>query len=99
MRQLSCGTAMEEGAVGLGALPCPTSRLLSPPTDELIAAGEAPPPQYDGLYISHIRNEGDTIFDAVDEHSSESSAKAPIRGEIYHLKVSHKRNWRKDGRA
>jgi N-acyl-D-amino-acid deacylase len=46
------------------------------------------------LYISHIRNEGDEIFEAVDEFLK-IVREAGIRGEIYHLKASHKRNWDK----
>jgi N-acyl-D-amino-acid deacylase len=82
--------AMEEGAVGLGSslpyIPAPFAT-----TEELVAlAGAAA--EYDGLYISHIRNEGDEIFEALDEFVR-IVREAPIRGEIYHLKMSHKRNW------
>jgi N-acyl-D-amino-acid deacylase len=91
MRQL-VRTAMEEGAVGLGAS-LPYVPAAFAPTEELIelakvAAG------YDGLYIAHIRNEGDTIFEAVDEHLR-IVREAGVRGEIYHLKASHKRNFDK----
>jgi len=82
--------AMEEGAVGLGSslpyIPAPFSS-----TAELTALAAAAA-EYDGMYISHIRNEGDTIFEAIDEFV-EIVREAPIRGEIYHLKMSHKRNW------
>jgi N-acyl-D-amino-acid deacylase len=84
--------AMEEGAMGVASslpyIPAPFSK-----TQELIALAAAAA-EYDGMYISHIRNEGDEIFAALDEFISivrESGA----RGEIYHLKVSHKRNWDK----
>jgi len=84
--------AMEEGAVGLGSsLPYIPAPFAS--TEELIALASAAA-EYDGLYISHIRNEGDTIFEAVDEFVR-IVREAPIRGEIYHLKMSHKRNWPK----
>jgi len=82
--------AMEEGAVGLGSslpyVPAPFST-----TDELIALSQAAA-EYHGMYISHIRNEGDEIFAAIDEFLT-IVREAPIRGEIYHLKVSQKRNW------
>ena len=84
--------AMEEGAMGLGSslpyIPAPFST-----TEELIALTKVVA-EYDGMYISHIRNEGDEIFPAVEELITivrESGA----RGEIYHLKASHKRNYDK----
>ena len=82
--------AMREGAVGLGSsLPYIPAPFAS--TEELIALAQAAA-EFDGLYISHIRNEGDTIFEAIDEFLT-IVIEAPIRGEIYHLKMSHKRNW------
>ena len=84
--------AMEEGAMGLGSslpyIPAPFST-----TEELVALTKVVA-EYDGMYISHIRNEGDDIFPAVEELITivrESGA----RGEIYHLKASHKRNYDK----
>jgi N-acyl-D-amino-acid deacylase len=85
-------TAMDEGAVGL------SSSLLYAPsmyadTEELIAlaqvAGEA-----GGMYISHIRNEGDALLESLDE-LIEISANAKIPAEVYHLKASQKTNWPK----
>jgi N-acyl-D-amino-acid deacylase len=82
--------AMEEGALGLGSsLPYIPAPFAS--TEELIALASSAA-DYDGMYISHIRNEGDTIFEAVDEFL-QIVREAPVRGEIYHLKMSHKRNW------
>jgi N-acyl-D-amino-acid deacylase len=84
--------AMREGAVGLGSsLPYVPAPFAS--TEELTALARAAA-EFDGLYISHIRNEGDTIFEAIDEFLT-IVRDAPIRGEIYHLKMSHKRNWDK----
>lgn len=84
--------AMEEGAVGVASslpyIPAPFSS-----TEELVALASAAA-EYDGMYISHIRNEGDTIFEALDEFVR-IVREAPARGEIYHLKMSHKRNWAK----
>ena len=84
--------AMQEGAMGLGSslpyIPAPFAT-----TEELIALTSVVA-EYDGMYISHIRNEGDEIFPAVEELITivrESGA----RGEIYHLKASHKRNYEK----
>jgi len=84
--------AMQEGAMGLGSslpyIPAPFST-----TGELIELTKVVA-EYDGMYISHIRSEGDEIFPAVEELITivrESGA----RGEIYHLKASQKRNYDK----
>ena len=57
--------AMEEGAVGVASslpyIPAPFAK-----TQELTALATAAA-EYDGMYISHIRNEGDEIFAALDE--------------------------------
>jgi N-acyl-D-amino-acid deacylase len=84
--------AMEEGALGVGS-----SLIYAPATyaktPELIAltdeAGKC-----GGIYISHMRSEGDHVDEAVDELIAISrSAKAPA--EIYHLKVAGRPNWPK----
>ena len=84
--------AMREGAMGLGSslpyIPAPFAT-----TDELIALTEVVA-EYDGMYISHIRDESDDVFAAVDELIN-IVRETGVRGEIYHLKVSHKRNWDK----
>lgn len=84
--------AMREGALGVG------SSLIYPPasfsdTRELTelckAAGE-----YGGMYISHMRSEGNRLLEAVEELITiASDAKVPA--EIYHLKMSGKGNWAK----
>lgn len=84
--------AMQEGAMGLGSsLPYVPAPYAS--TEELIALTEIVA-EYDGMYISHIRNEGDDIFPAIEELIT-IVRETGARGEIYHLKVSHKRNWDK----
>ena len=84
--------AMQQGAVGVGSsLPYTPATFSS--TEELIALASAAA-EYDGMYISHIRNEGDDIFPALDEFMT-IVRESGIRGEIYHLKVSQKRNWDK----
>ena len=84
--------AMEEGAVGVGSslpyIPAPFAK-----TEELIALAQMAA-EHDGMYISHIRNEGDEIFAALEEFLT-IVRESGVRGEIYHLKVSHKRNWDK----
>ncbi len=84
--------AMEEGALGVG------SSLIYPPaffakTDELIALAEVAG-RYGGGYISHIRSEGNNLYEAVEELIS-IAQKAKVHGEIYHLKAAGKDNWNK----
>jgi len=83
-------TAMKEGALGVA------SALIYPPgsfasTDELIALAEVVA-EYDGIYISHIRNEGSHLPEAVGE-LIEIARAAGIRAEIYHFKASGQKNW------
>lgn len=91
MRALTA-KAMEEGAVGL------SSSLLYAPsryanTEELISLAEVAA-QYGGIYISHIRDEGDLLLESVDE-LLEIAQQANIPAEIYHLKASGQHNWHK----
>lgn len=84
--------AMREGAMGLGSslpyIPAPFAT-----TEELIALTEVVA-EYDGMYISHIRDEGNEIFPAVEELIT-IVRETGARGEIYHLKASQKQNWYK----
>ncbi len=85
-------SAMEEGALGVGS-----SLIYAPAfyakTDELIGlAREAAP--LGGMYISHMRSEGNRLEQAVEELitiARESGAPA----EIYHLKAAGESNWGK----
>lgn len=84
--------AMEEGAMGLA------SALIYTPgacagTQELIALAKVAS-QYDGLYISHIRNEGGRLLEALEEFIR-IAEKAGVRAEIYHLKAAGRENWDK----
>jgi N-acyl-D-amino-acid deacylase len=84
--------AMNEGAMGVGS-----SLIYAPAyfaeTPELIAlATEAG--KCGGMYISHIRDEGPKLLEAIDELVAISAASgAPA--EIYHFKQSGKSNWDK----
>ena len=84
--------AMEEGAVGLGS-----SLIYAPafyaPTEELIELAKVVG-EYDGLYISHIRSEGNRLLEAIDE-LIRIAREANVRAEIYHLKAAGKSNWYK----
>ncbi len=84
--------AMEEGALGVGS-----SLIYAPAfyakTDELVALCEAAAP-YGGMYISHMRSEGNRLLEAVDE-LIDISRRAKVRAEIYHLKAAGAANWPK----
>ncbi len=84
--------AMEEGALGVGS-----SLIYAPAfyakTDELVALCEAAAP-YGGMYISHMRSEGNRLLEAVDE-LIDIARRAKLRAEIYHLKAAGAPNWPK----
>jgi len=89
MRDLTA-KAMQDGALGVA------SALIYAPgnyarTDELVALAQVAA-QYKGIYISHIRNEGDHEMDAIDELIT-IARQAQIPAEIYHLKVAGEKNW------
>lgn len=84
--------AMEGGAFGLA------SALIYPPgnfasTDELAALAGAMAP-YGGVYITHMRSEGDDLLEAIDE-AIEIGRRGGVPVEIYHLKAAGQRNWEK----
>lgn len=84
--------AMLEGALGVGSsLPYIPATFAT--TDELVALAEVAA-QFDGLYISHIRGEGERLLESIDEFL-EIVRRARVRGEIYHLKASGRENWGK----
>jgi len=84
--------AMEEGAFGVGS-----SLIYAPAfyasTDELVELCKVAAP-YGGMYISHMRSEGDRLLEAVDE-LIQISARAGIPAEIYHIKAAGNANWPK----
>jgi N-acyl-D-amino-acid deacylase len=86
------GQAMEEGAVGLSSALIYAPACYAEP-EELVALAEVAA-EYGGLYISHIRNEGDRLLEAIDELLS-VARRTGIAAEIYHLKVSGQSNWPK----
>ena len=88
MRRLAADAAAE-GALGLGSALIYTPGTFAS-TDELAALAEAT----GGMYISHLRNEGDRLLEAVDE-LIEIARRAQVRGEIYHLKQAGRANWSK----
>lgn len=84
--------AMEEGAFGV------TYALIYPPddfvpTEEIIEVCKVVA-RYGGIYITHMRSEGDQIEQGLEETFRIARA-ANIPAEIYHLKASGTRNWHK----
>lgn len=80
--------AMGEGAVGLAAALIYAPAFYAQ-TDELVALARPA-----GLYITHLRSEGDALLEALDEFLTIVRT-AGVRGEIYHLKVAGRKNWPK----
>jgi N-acyl-D-amino-acid deacylase len=85
--------AMEEGAMGL------STALLQPPssiatTTQLIELAKTAS-RYGGIYSSHIRDEGEGVFRAIDE-AIQVGKGARIPVDIIHMKIAHKQLW---GRA
>src|SRR4051812_34680417 len=83
---------MQEGALGIG------TALISPPgrfagTDELVSLCEVVG-RYDGMYISHMRSEGDQFLECLDE-LMQIGRRASVRAEVYHLKAAGSANWPK----
>ncbi|MFI5124721.1 MAG: amidohydrolase family protein [Chitinophagales bacterium] len=84
--------AMQEGAMGV------STSLIYPPgffakTVELIALCKEAS-RYHGMYISHMRSEGNKLLEAVDELLT-IAKQAEIPAEIFHLKAAGKDNWYK----
>lgn len=82
--------AMKEGAMGVG------SSLIYPPaffakTNELTELCKEAS-KYGGMYISHMRNEGNKLFEATRELIS-IAKNANCPAEIYHFKAAGKDNW------
>jgi dihydroorotase/N-acyl-D-amino-acid deacylase len=82
--------AMQEGAFGL------STALIYPPghyakTDELVALAKVAA-QYGGIYGTHMRSEGQTENDAIEE-ALRIGREAHLPVEIFHLKVSGKTRW------
>jgi len=82
--------AMKDGAVGLSTsleyAPAPYAK-----TEELIAlAAEAG--KSGGIYATHMRNESDSVLEAIDE-ALRIGHEAHLPVEIWHIKVAGKNNW------
>ncbi len=90
--QVAIDEAMKAGALGL------STGLIYPPgcytsTDEVVALTRTIAP-YQGLYFSHLRNEGDTLVEAVDE-ALEIGQRAGVGVQLSHHKAMGPHNWGK----
>ena len=84
--------SLDQGAWGLttGLIYQP-GKYSTPSEVEMLASAAA---KKGGFYATHMRSEGDTILEAIDEVIALAKATG-IRAEISHLKTSGKRNWSK----
>jgi N-acyl-D-amino-acid deacylase len=84
---------MEAGALGIG------TSLIYPPafyakTEELSELCKVAA-KYNGKYISHMRSEGNQLFEAFDE-LVRIAREANIPAEVYHIKAAGQKNWPKE---
>ena len=91
MKQL-VAAAMEEGAMGVGS-----SLIYAPAfyakTEELIELCKVAA-HYGGMYISHMRSEGNQLLEGIDE-LIRIAREAGLPAEISHLKAAGEPNWPK----
>ncbi len=82
--------AMKDGAVGVSSAleyaPAPYAK-----TDELIALA-AEGGKFGGIYSTHMRDESNSVLDAIDE-ALRIGRDAHVPVEIWHIKVAGKANW------
>jgi N-acyl-D-aspartate/D-glutamate deacylase len=82
--------AMQDGAFGLSdALASPEAKVVT--TNDLVALGRVVQ-KHDGIYSSHIRNEGTDVLQAVDEAIA-IGERAGIPVDIIHVKIADQRLW------
>ena len=84
--------AMQDGAFGVAYA------LIYPPdtfaTIDEIAEVCKEVARYGGVYITHMRSEGDQMFEGVEE-AIEIGRRSGAAVEIYHLKATGRKNWHK----
>ena len=82
--------AMKDGTIGVSTsleyAPAPYAK-----TDELIALA-AEGGKSGGIYATHMRDESDTVLEAIDE-ALRIGREAHVPVEIWHIKVAGKNNW------
>ncbi len=88
--------AMRDGAVGLstGLIYIPGTYSKTP---EVVGLAKAAA-KYNGVYASHMRNEGDKVYDAINE-AIHIGREAGMPVEISHFKISNKKMWGNSNRT
>lgn len=86
--------AMEDGVLGL------STSLLQPPsslatTENLVELAKVAK-RYGGIYSTHIRDEGERVFESVDE-AIQVGRGADIPVDIIHMKIAHRKLWGRAG--
>src|SRR6266849_9868187 len=82
--------AMKNGAAGLSSmLAMPPGSLAT--TDDIVELCKVAG-RYGGIYSSHIRNEGDGVFEAVKEAIAVGE-RAGVPVDIIHLKIADQKLW------
>src|SRR6185295_5967696 len=82
--------AMEDGACGLSTMLASGPGFLAT-TDDLVALCSEVK-RYGGIYSSHIRNEGTSVFDAIKEAIS-IGERAGVGVDIIHMKIADQKYW------
>jgi N-acyl-D-aspartate/D-glutamate deacylase len=82
--------AMEDGALGV------STSLHQPPgfwisTGELVEMAKVAG-QYGGIYSTHTRSEGETVFESIGE-AIEIARRAGVPVDLLHLKIAHHKLW------
>ena len=82
--------AMEDGALGV------STSLHQPPgfwisTDELVEMAKVAA-QHGGIYSTHVRDEGETVFQAVSE-AIDVARRSNVPVDVLHLKIAHHKLW------
>jgi len=88
--------AMKDGAVGLS-----TGLIYLPgtfaKTEEIIELAKVTA-RYDGVYVSHMRDEGEAIMNALEE-LFRIAREGHLRAHVSHIKLTGKSNWNQTGRV
>jgi N-acyl-D-amino-acid deacylase len=82
--------AMKNGAAGLSCMTAAPPDSLAT-TDEIVELCKVVK-RYNGIFATHIRNEGTGVFDAIRE-AIEIGRRAGIAVEIIHIKIADQKNW------
>jgi N-acyl-D-amino-acid deacylase len=88
--------AMDQGAMGVGSSLIYAPATFAKTTELIALTHEAA--RCGGMYISHMRNEGPNLLEAIDE-LVEISRRSGAPAEIYHFKQSGRANWGKYAEA